>query len=81
MPTIDELRARAREHEDEIESVQWFTIDELAKRWRISAATVRTISFDELKFKEFGKGEKKKRRRFRSDWVAAYEGATGRSAA
>lgn len=81
MPTIDEIRARAREHEDEIESLQWFTVDDLAKRWRISGATVRTIPKTELQFKEFGQGEHKKRRRFRSDWVESYENASGRSAA
>lgn len=75
------IRERATRHEEEIDSVRWLTVAELAARWRISENTVRAIPVDELHYKEFGSGERKKRRRFRADWVEAYENASGRSAA
>ncbi len=76
-----ELRAKAAAHNEEIDSVRWFTPSELAARWRIALSTVHGIPLTELRYKEFGQGEHLKRRRYRSDWVAAYEDATGRSAA
>lgn len=73
MSTLAELRARAREHDDEIESRRWFTPAELAERWRVSETTVRAIPRAQLFYKEFGAGTKLKRRRYREDWVQTYE--------
>lgn len=81
MSDLDAIRARAAEHNDEIESVQWFTVADLAKRWRVSETTVRSIPADELRYKEFGNGEHLKRRRYKLAWVEAYENTTDRSAA
>jgi hypothetical protein len=78
---LQALRERAAEHNDEIESVRWYTVADLARRWRISETTVRGIPLEELRYKEFGNGEHLKRRRYRSDWVDTYENASGRSAA
>lgn len=52
---------------------------ELKLRWGISVTSIKRIPFTELRYKEFGQGSKLKRRRYREDWVLAYEEATGRS--
>lgn len=80
MKTMEQLRAEGADHNDEIASLKWYTVAELAKRWRLAQTTVRAIPIDELKFKEFGSGKKLKRRRYRSDWLESYENATGRTA-
>lgn len=71
------IRSRAREHQEELESVRWFTPERLAARWEISETTVREIARDQLPYKEFGSGTQKKRRRYHPDDVAAFE-ASGR---
>lgn len=76
MTDLAEIRARAAEHEEEIESLRWLRASQLADRWGISETTVREIPFDELPYREFGKGQKLKRRRYRPDDVAAYEAKT-----
>jgi hypothetical protein len=77
MTTLAEMRARAREHDEEIASLYWFTPAELAERWRLSETTIRAIPATELRYKEFGAGAgKKMRRRYREDWVTAYEERT-----
>jgi hypothetical protein len=82
MSTLAEIRARAREHDEEIASLYWFTPAELAERWRLSETTIRAIPATELRYKEFGAGAgKKMRRRYREDWVTAYEERNGRVAA
>ena len=73
MPSIAEIRARARAHAEEIESGQWHTPATLAHRWSVSETTVREIPAAQLPYKEFGAGEKLKRRRYRPVDVAAYE--------
>jgi hypothetical protein len=77
--SLEELRERAEEHDDELASTDWFTVADLAARWHVSQTTVRLIPADQLRYKEFGAGEKLKRRRYRGDWVAEYENASGRS--
>jgi hypothetical protein len=81
MRSLDEIRASAKQHEEEIVSVQWFTPSDLAARWKVSLTTVHGIPVDQLQYKEFGQGEKLKRRRYRAEWVEAYEAITPRSVA
>jgi hypothetical protein len=77
--TLAEIRAKAAQHDDEIQSVQWFTVADLAARWQLSQTTVRLIPRDELQYKEFGTGKSHRRRRYRAEWVEAYENASGRA--
>lgn len=70
------IRARAREHQESIESRRWFTPQQLAAMWNLAASTIRDIPRAELPYKEFGNGAKK-RRRYHPDAVAAFE-ASGR---
>jgi hypothetical protein len=78
---MSEIRQRAKQHEEEIASVQWFTPSELAARWHVALSTVHAIPIAQLEYKEFGQGEKLKRRRYRAEWVEAYEAITPRSVA
>lgn len=71
------IRSRAREHQQEMESLRWFTPERLAARWDLSETTVREIPREQLPYKEFGSGAQKKRRRYHPDDVAAFE-ASGR---
>lgn len=72
--SLAEIRARAAKHEEEILAMRWFTPAQLAARWGYkSPTTVYAIPLAELRYKEFGSGEKLKRRRYREDWVIAYE--------
>ena len=77
MSDLAELRARARRHEEEILSLHWFTSADLAARWQVSRSTVLAIPRDELPYKAFGAGKKLHRRRYREDWVTAYETDAG----
>lgn len=70
---IARIRERRQQHEEEMLSVHWYTVAILATRWGLSQTTVREIPADELPYKEFGAGEKLKRRRYHPDDVAAYE--------
>lgn len=74
---LSTIRSRAREHQQELESLRWFTPERLAARWDVSETTVREIPREQLPYKEFGAGTKLKRRRYHPDDVAAFE-ATGR---
>lgn len=45
MPDLVEVRARAERHADELDrNTRFFTIADLAARWRCSKTTVRAIS-------------------------------------
>lgn len=55
MPTIEQLRAMAREHGRQIEAVHWISVQDLAKRWSVSVVTVRGISRDKLPYLALGK--------------------------
>jgi hypothetical protein len=70
---MERIRERRMRHEEEMLSVHWFTPAILAARWGISETTVREIPPEQLPYKEFGTGEKLKRRRYHPDDVAAYE--------
>lgn len=73
MERLAEIRARAKAHEEEIDSAKWYTVSDLAARWQLSETTVRAIPLSELRFKEFGSGAEKKRRRYKGEWVDMYE--------
>jgi len=76
MATLAEIRSRAKQHEEAILSLGWFTPAELKDRWRFkSLSSIYAIPIEQLRYKEFGTGAKK-RRRYREDWVIAYEEAT-----
>jgi hypothetical protein len=77
--SLAEIRRRAKEHEEEIVSPTWYTPLQLAARWGIGRSSVYEIPFEQLRYKEFGQGKKLKRRRYREDWVLAYEEMSGRS--
>ena len=71
--TLAELREAAARHQLELEEPQFATVAQLARRWQVSQTTVRDVPFDELPFKEFGRGLKLRRRRYRWADVHAYE--------
>lgn len=70
---LDTIRDRAQEHEDELESRRWWTPQKLADRWDVAVSTVTAIPFEQLRYKEFGSGKKLKRRRYKPEWVQAFE--------
>lgn len=74
---IATIRGRARAHQEELESVRWFTAARLKSRWDLSLTTIYEIPREQLPYKEFGTGKKLKRRRYHPDDVAAFE-ASGR---
>ncbi len=59
-----------------VTEVVWFTTSELAARWKMSSTSVRKIPLAELRYKSFGRGKKFKHRKYREDWVVAFEEAT-----
>jgi hypothetical protein len=67
------IRARAREHQDQLDEPRWLTTAAVAARFGVSESTIRGIPADELPYKEFGNGHKLKRRRYRVADVEAYE--------
>lgn len=78
--TLDEAAARRDQHSAAIGGDGWFTVSELVARWKVSARTIARIPVSELRYLTFGEGTHKRRRRYRADWVAAYENATERAA-
>lgn len=70
MPTIEELRARQKEHARQLESVLFVKANELAARWSVDVDTVLTIPREDLPFIEYGKS---KSRRYDPRDVEAYE--------
>lgn len=72
-PTLETIRARAKEHEREMEAVRWLTPQQLGTRWGVSVGTVYAIPRDELPYMTPGRGRKFARRRYHPDAIAAYE--------
>jgi hypothetical protein len=67
-------RERAAEHQRREEADrQWLTTADLARRWGVSATTVRDIPAVALPYLELGNGLKFKRRRYAPVDVEAYE--------
>lgn len=74
MPTLDEVRARAQRHQDELDrDTRFFTVQDLATRWDCSASTVRSIAKTTLPYLNLGQGLVRELRRYRPDDVEAYE--------
>lgn len=74
MPTLDELRAKAKAHQDSIDrDTRFFDVNTLAKRWGVSPTTVRAIPSASLPFLNVGAGLQRERRRYHPSDVAAYE--------
>lgn len=75
------IRDKARAHQHALDvAMRYWTVSLLAKRWDVSASTVRGIPRDELPYMEMGQGRHLKRRRYAPADVLAYETAK-RSAA
>jgi hypothetical protein len=76
---LDDLTAlaeRAQRHQDELDrDVKFFTIADLAKRWRCAKSTVRDIPFDDLPWKNLGRGLQREARRYHPQDVVAFENA------
>ena len=73
MADLTAIRAKARAHQQELDEPRWLSIADLARRFGVSQSTVRAIPADELPYKEFGRGLKHRRRRYRVSDVEAYE--------
>ena len=75
MPDLAEIRARARQHEHDIDrELRYFTPKDLAARWQCSRSTVYHIPETRLAFMAIA-GAKNITRRYHPDDVAAYEAA------
>lgn len=70
MPSIDELRARQREHARQLESVFFVKSHELSARWGVDIDEVLAIPREQLPYLEYGKS---KSRRYDPRDVEAYE--------
>jgi hypothetical protein len=74
--TLDTIAARAARHQDELDrDVVFFSVADLATRWRCSKATVRAIPIADLPWKNLGRGIKREMRRYHKADVEAYENA------
>lgn len=74
LPSLEEVRARAQRHGDELGRDEFFfTAARLARRWGVSTSTVRAIPFAELPWKNLGRGLVRELRRYHPDDVEAYE--------
>jgi hypothetical protein len=72
MESLDEIRARAREHTRQLAAVHFATVQILAARWNVDEETVRDVPRDRLPYLEFGKTH---RRRYDPLDIEAYERA------
>lgn len=71
---LQEIRARARQHQAEIDlSIVYLEVSDLARRFGCAPSTVRDIPRDRLPYMELGRGRKLKRRRYHPADVIAYE--------
>ena len=68
-PTPGERDEARERHEASLPNGDWYSVTQLARRWHVSPNTVRAIPVSELPYKTFGSS----RRRYRGDWVRAYE--------
>lgn len=68
------IRAGARVHQESLDLARnGLSVAVLADRWGISETSVRDIPRAHLRYMEFGKGVKHKRRRYRLADVETYE--------
>lgn len=54
VPSIETLRARAREHAKQLDAVLWAKSSDLVARWGIEAEEIQKIPRTELPYLEFG---------------------------
>ena len=73
MSDLAVIRARAKQHQEDLDEPKWLSIDDLARRFGVSESTVRAIPASELPWKDFGRGLKRRRRRYRLADVEKYE--------
>lgn len=73
MANLPAIRAKAREHQEELDQPRWLSLAAVAARFDVSETTIRAIPIDELPYKEFGAGLKLKRRRYRIADIETYE--------
>lgn len=74
MSDIDEARAKAAAHQEHLDrNTKFYSVQDLAARWSVSANTVRTIPHTTLPYISIGLGLTRERRRYRPDDVMAYE--------
>jgi hypothetical protein len=78
MPTIEELRARQKEHARQLEAVFFAKANELAARWNVDVDSVLEIPRADLPYIEHGKS---KSRRYDPRDVEAYEQRAKKGAA
>lgn len=78
MPSIEELRARAREHSKQLEAVLFAKSSDLVARWGIDAEEILKIPRAELPYLEFGASNA---RRYNPLDVEAFEEKKKRGAA
>lgn len=69
---LDQLRARAAEHERELSERKLLSIKSVKDMLGMSYTSVRDIPRDELPYGEFGQGHVLKRRRYRPEDIEAY---------
>ena len=74
MSELDTLRAKAAQHQQHLDrNTVYFDVQALAKRWGVSATTVRAIPASLLPYMHAGTGLVRERRRYHPDDVMAYE--------
>lgn len=78
MPTIDEIRAHARDHAKQLEAVRYLTVQDLAARWGVDDDTVRAVPAKALPYLSFGRS---RMRRYDPRDVERFEQAEKESAA
>lgn len=54
-PAGGSIRARREAHEEMLPNVRWYSVSELAARWRLDPETVKAIPYNELRWKDFAK--------------------------
>jgi hypothetical protein len=75
MPTsLDEVRARAQRHQDELDrNTRFLSAMDLKRRWGCCLQTVRAIPKRDLPYLNLGRGLVRELRRYRPADVEAYE--------
>lgn len=73
-PDLATIRAAAQQHQDELDrDLRFLTIAALARRWGMSKTSVRDIPFEDLPWRNLGRGLVRERRRYDPADVDRYE--------
>jgi hypothetical protein len=70
MPSVEQLRERAKEHSRQLEAVLWVKVVDLVARWGVDAESITSIPRERLPYIEFGNS---KQRRYDPRDVEEYE--------